>query len=125
MKLDKLITLQLRPHVAAMLDAYITQVRERLPENVRAKITRSLIVRKLIARTPSAAALAYVGNRRFRDHAAVQLRVRCTEGEFFKARTREQPTAKVIAALIVDAMYPDGNYPVNPDTNTDPTKDTA
>lgn len=115
--LTKLLTLQLRPHVAAMLDAYMAQVQERLPENLRAKVTRSLIIRKLITRQViRSETLDWLGNSR---HAspAVQLRVRLAPAEYdaLLARAGSTPYAKTIAALIVEALHPDGNYPPNPE----------
>jgi hypothetical protein len=113
-----MLTMQMRPHIAAMLDTYVAQVRERVPENKRAGVTRSIIIRKLMQRTLKrpAESLAYIGRRRFKDRAAVQLRVRLGEGD------AKRP-ANEVCALILEAAYPDGNYPPNPDTNDDPTKE--
>lgn len=129
MNYDKLLTLQLRPHVASMLDTYVESVRARLPETVRAKVNASMIVRKLIVRpAPSLAALNYVYVGRKRDGAQSQLRVRVSEAEYaaIKALSEQTgaPMARVIAALIVDALHPDGNFPPNPDSKPQPTKAT-
>ncbi len=117
----KLLSFQLRPHVAAMLEAYTSAIRGKLPAPMRAKVNASLIVRKLLARPLGyAAALAYVKVGRKRDGQAVQMRVRLSEAEYDAALAKAQaagvPYAQLIAALIVDAMHPDGNYPPNPDT---------
>lgn len=126
MTLDKLLTLQLRPHVSAMLDEYVARMQAKLPEPLRAKVTRSLIIRKLLARPMHNApqAIAYIGNRRFRDKAAIQVRVRCTTAEWEKASSDGTTIATSVAARIVDALHPDGNYPANPDTNEPSTKET-
>lgn len=125
MKLDHMLTLQLRPHIAAMLDAYVQMVRERLPPNVRGKVSASLIIRKMLPRDVKPETLAYVDVGRKRDGAAVQVRVRCTASEFEAVNERGIPYAKLIAAQIVEASHPDGNYPANPDSQTSLTKDTT
>jgi len=122
----KLLTLQLRPHIAAMLEVYVEQVRSRIPENLRAKITASVVVRKLLKRTPTERAFDYINpGRRFRDGLGTQLRVRCTVAEYERANSFGVPYAQAIAALIVDAAYPGGNFPRNPDTKTETTEETT
>lgn len=120
-KNPELLSFQLRPHIAAMLDQYVSQVRGKMPEAMRAKITHSLVIRKLLARAaPPRDALAYVNVGRKRDGAGVQYRVRLGGIEYAAAieaaRALDVPYAQLIAAHIVDALHPGGNYPTNPDT---------
>jgi hypothetical protein len=128
-KLDALLTLQLRPHIAGILDAYVERVRGRMPENMRARVTTSKVLRQLARRSNyPASAMAYVDTGRKRDGAPLrQLRVRMTGFELaaLKARAASNKggTARLVQALIVDAAYPDGNYPANPDSKPEPTKD--
>jgi hypothetical protein len=120
-KLDALLTLQLRPHIAGILDAYVERVRGRMPEAMRARVTTSKVLRQLARRAMFGPALTYVDTGRQRDGAPLrQLRVRMTAFELaaLKARAASNKggTARLVQALIVDAAYPDGNYPANPDS---------
>ena len=118
---SKLLSFQLRPHIAAMLERYVSHVRGKMPEAMQDKITTSLIVRKLLTRQISSPyAFEYVNVGRKRDGQQLNLRVRLSEAEYEAALARAEsfgvPYAQLIAALIVDALHPDGNYPPNPDT---------
>jgi hypothetical protein len=121
--LNKLLTLQLRPHVSMMLDNYIDATKQRLPANVRDKVTRSVIVRALLKRDLKrpTLSLAWLLTGRKRDGMGVQMRVRLTETEYALATAASLPYAQWIAALILEASYPDGNYPENPDSKIAPT----
>jgi hypothetical protein len=114
-RLERMLTFQLRPHVAAMLDAYVHRVQSRAPS---IRVTQSLVLRKLLERQLTRAeSLDWIGNRRFRDGRAVHIRARVPT-------TTRAASAREIGALILEAMHPDGNYPVNPDSQPQPLKNT-
>lgn len=127
-RLTKLLSLQLRPHISAMLDEYVSRVRGKMPEPMQAKISSSLMVRKLLTRSLiHSHSLDYVNVGRKRDGAQAQLRIRLTDDEYAAVLHRVEvtgaPYSRLIAALIVEALHPDGNYPTNPDTKFNHTKD--
>lgn len=112
----KVLTFGIRPAVAAMLDEYVAHVRERMPESLRARVNRSLIVRQLLRRRIKRAdTLPWFGTaQRFKD--SEQVRIRVSDADMQAAHSHGMPYARAIAALILEARYEDGNYPINPDT---------